>query len=235
MIQKMIHEALVTVKIPNCGDEKFKFLPRGCIDSIASLDNIRAYIQPEFCTGWPPAEMDKYASKVHEKAQKLFIAVAKKNWTFHFIKAALREGYTDLQMETRFTTSSDFDVEGGLRDKVRKELKMHLAEPIKPGEFDGTLSRMRLPFTCASRRSAPPGKTSAVFTWDVTLHPDYWANSKDGLDFILLVLDQHPYEGDEGDAVAGFWSKHLEDLEYWMLFPKGTVIDEDMYKECYHE
>ena len=99
--------------------------------------------------------------------------------------------------------------------------------------FEGSVQRERLPFTRASRRSAPPGRTSALITWDVTLHPEYWANSKDGLDFILLILDTRPLERNKGDAVAGFWSDYMGESDYWMLFPKDTVIDEDMYKGFY--
>lgn len=132
-IQGMIDKELVTMDIPNCGDEKFEFLPQGCIDSIASFDNIRAYIQPEFGVALAPAEIDDYASKVHKNAKKLFIAVAKNSATFYFIKAALREKYTDEHMETMFETSTESDAEGGLRDGVMKELEMHLARPIEPG------------------------------------------------------------------------------------------------------
>lgn len=38
----------------------------------------------------------------------------------------------------------------------------------------------------------------------MTLHEDYWDKSKNGLDFIMLVLDKQPVKEHEGDAVAGF-------------------------------
>lgn len=110
IIREMIDRKIVTVEIPHCEGAKFKFLPRKSINLIAEPRHIKAYVLAEADGRWIQAGIEEFVGEINRKARKLFIAVAKNNWTVHL--------YTDSTTAggTKFRTSDKFDVKGGLRD-----------------------------------------------------------------------------------------------------------------------
>jgi hypothetical protein len=228
-IKKLIDDAMVDLDIPYCPE--IKFLPRKCIEKIATPENILAYIREEL--PWSEEDLQEFQNEVYENAKLLFIVVAKNGFTALFLYQAVcveKEGkskYTDEKFTgehrgERFSASDYFNVKGHIRDQAMKELEIHFVEDILRGNFHQELLLKFLPIIRHQLMPLPRQRPMGVPSrYEVELHGDYWEEAGDGREFVMVQLDTRPVN--TGDAVAGFYGHHKAATPYFLLFPKGSL------------